>query len=304
MALTIDEAIARVPQWQGRDDIRATVLAGGITNQNYRVEVGPDTYVLRISGANTELLGVNRDVEYEASRAASSIGIGPEVFHLITPEQYLITRFVEGQPISVEEIGQPENILLIIHALRKIHALTPVSCAFNAFRFVENAARIANEYGVAFPDNFDWMIARTHEIENALAAHQSAPCLCHNDLLNANFLIDSADKLYLLDWEYAGMGDPYFDLANFTANHEFTGKQERAVLDAYFGEVTPQNLAHLKLIQIMSDFREAMWGMVQIGISTLDFDFRDYADKHFARLTSRMNDANYPRWLEEASNKF
>src|SRR5688572_7761212 len=122
MALTIDEAISRVPQWHGRDDIRASFLAGGITNQNYRVEVGDDIYVLRIGGANTELLGVNRDVEYEASIAAASVGIAPEVFHLIEPEQYLITRFVEGKPISIKEIGEPGNIRRIVNALKQIHA--------------------------------------------------------------------------------------------------------------------------------------------------------------------------------------
>jgi thiamine kinase-like enzyme len=299
MALTIEEAIARVPQWQGRNDIHATFLAGGITNQNYRVEAGSDVYVLRISGANTGLLGVNRAVEHQASLAAASIGIAPDVFHLIEPEQYLITRFVEGQPISVEEIGQSDNIRRIMDALKQIHALPSVDCEFNAFRFVENAARIAREYDVAFPDNFEWMMARTSEIESALSSQQDALCLCHNDLLNANFLIGEDDKLTVLDWEYAGMGDRLFDLANFTANHEFTANQDLAVLEAYFGEVTEQNLAHLKLMQIMSDFREAMWGMVQIGISTLDFDFREYADKHFARLAGRLAQSGYPVWLRD-----
>lgn len=302
MALSVDEAVARVPQWQGRDDIQTAFLAGGITNQNYKVEVGSEAFVLRISGANTEHLGVNREVEFESNQAAASIGIAPEVIALIQPEGLLVARFVEGVGIAPEEIGQPDTIQLIIDALKKIHALPPVSCEFNPFRFVEHGARIAQEYQVAFPDHFDWMMARAHEIEAAVTLHPMPHCLCHNDLLNANFLIGAGGKLTVLDWEYAGMGDPFFDLANFTANHEFSDEQDRTVLEAYFGEVTHRDTAHLKLMQIMSDFREAMWGMIQTGISTLDFDFRAYADKHFTRLAGRLRDVEYQRWLQDVAN--
>lgn len=302
MTLSVDEAIVRVPQWDGRE-IQTSVLAGGITNQNYKVVIAAsETYVLRIGGANAELLGVNRQIEYEANLAAARIGIAPEVVYLIEPEQYLVTRFVEGQPIMLEEIGQPEMIRRIIEALKQIHALPSVACEFNPFRFVENSTRIVKDYPVPFPDNFDWIMACAQKIENTLGLHPSTLRLCHNDLLNANFLISSKDgKLAILDWEYAAMGDPFFDLANFTANNEFSDGQARTALAAYFGDVRPQDFAHLKLMQIMSDFREAMWGMVQLGVSKLDFDFRAYSDKHFDRLSARLKHPQFKRWLEDVA---
>ena len=303
MTFSIDEVVTRVPQWAGRE-IQTSFLAGGITNQNYKVVVGGEAYVLRISGANTELLGVNRQIEHEANLAAARIGIAPEVIYLVEPEQYLVTRFVEGQPITLDEIRQPETIMQVMEALKQIHALPRVDCEFNSFRFIENCNQIASDTGVTFPDNFNWMMARANEIEQTLRSHPTPLHLCHNDLLNANFLIGSTDgKLTILDWEYAAMGDPFFDLANFTANHEFSDEQDREVLLAYWGEVTPQNRAHLKLMQIMSDFREAMWGMVQLGISKLDFDFRMYADKHFHRLSERLKHPEYKRWLEDVAMK-
>ncbi len=256
--------------------------------------------MLRIAGANTELLGVNREVEYEANLAAGKNGIAPEAVALIRPEEYLVTRFIEGRPIPLEEIGQPENIARITQAIKQTHALSPVKHEFNSFRFVERCSEIAREYRVDLPNNFGWMMERMAEIERALGLDRTAPCLCHNDLLNANFLIGETDgKLYILDWEYAGMGDPFFDLANFSANHEFSDEQDRQVLQAYFGELTPHNEAHLKLMRIMSDLREAMWGMVQVGISRLDFDFRGYAVKHFRRLSSVLIDPRYRQWLTE-----
>jgi thiamine kinase-like enzyme len=136
-----------------------------------------------------------------------------------------------------------------------------------------------------------------NEAESALVLHPSSLCPCHNDLLNGNFLLGG--RLYILDWEYAGMGDMFFDLANFSNNHELSPEEDRLLLDCYFGELTSHHLAHLGIMKVMSDFREAMWGLVQIGISSIEFDFREYANKHFERLTQSILNPNWKRWLNE-----
>ena len=122
----------------------------------------------------------------------------------------------------------------------------------------------------------------------------------HNDLLPANFLRDG-DRMQLIDWEYAGMGDRWFDLGNFAVNNELDDDQEAQLLEAYFGEPPDeQRRATLKLFRFMSDFREAMWGVVQAGVSELDFDFREYAQKHFDRLEKARSDPRFEGWIEEA----
>ncbi len=79
----------------------------------------------------------------------------------------------------------------------------------------------------------------------------------------------------IVDWEYAGMGDPFFDLGNFAVNNELDDADADRLLEAYFGEpATPRRQAALNLFRFMSDFREAMWGVVQTSVSELDFDFR------------------------------
>ena len=83
-----------------------------------------------------------------------------------------------------------------------------------------------------------------------------------------------------MDWEYAGMGDPFFDLGNFAVNHGLDADGERLLLESYGSD----DVEALTLMRFMSDFREAMWGVVQQAISTLEFDFRAYADEHFERL--------------------
>jgi len=297
MALTLDEAIARVPMWANASDLKTSTLGGGITNSNYRVDTGGESFVLRIAGADTDLLGITREHEYAANLAAGKLGIAPEVIYMIEPEGYLVTRFITARPFPPEEITQPENIRRVMEIVRKIHSMPEVPGEFSVFRTVEEYAEIARRYNVEFPEKFDWLMEKTHEAEAALKSDIDALHPCHNDLLNANFLID--DRIYVLDWEYAGMGDIFFDLANFSDHHELTNEQDRWLLECYFGEVTDKKIAHLKIMKVMSDLREAMWALVQIGISELDFDYRGYANKFFARVHEQINDPRWDQWIKE-----
>jgi thiamine kinase-like enzyme len=276
-------------------------LAGGITNRNYRVDVEGESFLLRLAGAKTELLGIDRANEYAAALAAASIGLGPEVIYFIEPEGYLVTRFIAGRPILPDEIRQPENLRCVAQLFRNVHTLPPIPKAFSPFRIVEDYDRIARELGVTtFPENYSWQRARLAAVEAAFLKEPLTPCLCHNDLLNENFLLDAhVSQLRLLDWEYAGMGDVFFDLANFSVNHNLADADDQTLLEVYFGDVTPRRFARQKLMKIVSDFREAMWGVVQQGLSTLDFDFRAYADKHFSRITHNFNDARFAEWVNE-----
>jgi thiamine kinase-like enzyme len=297
MTLTLDEAIARVPRWRGAADLKTSPLGGGITNLNFRVDVGGESFVLRIAGADTELLGINREYEYAANLAAGKLGIAPEVVYFIRPEGYLVTRFIAGRPLPPEEICEPENIRRVMDAVRKIHAMPEIRGNFSVFRTIEDYSRTARRYNVAFPQKFDWLMARVHAAEQALMSHPDTRCPCHNDLLNANFLTNG--QLYILDWEYAGMGDEFFDLANFSDHHNLSDAQDRWLLECYSGEVSAAKWAHLKIMKIMSDLREATWGLVQIGISKLDFDFREYADKFFNRVIENILDPRWGQWLKE-----
>ena len=296
MTLTVEEAMARVPMWTQAQDLRVTPLEGGITNLNYRVDTGGKSYHLRISGENTEMLGIDRENEYKAHRVAGELGIAPEVVYFIEPEGYIVSRFIDGQHIPIEEFRKPENLLKVAEILHGIHALPTIPGSFSAFQVVRDYTEIARGCGVEFPKNFDWLISQMNAAEAALGKQHFFQKPCHNDLLNGNFLL--LDRIYVLDWEYAGMGDIFFDLANFSNNHELSDADNRILLNCYFSQVTLQDLAHLNIMKIMSDFREAMWGQVQIGISKLDFDFRAYADKHFDRLSQNILNPNWESWLQ------
>jgi len=277
--MDIEDALGRL--WPGQP-VEAEPLGGGITNHNFKVDVRGEALVLRIGGKDTGLLGIDREHEHEAALTAARLGIAPEVVQFA--DGLLVTRFVEG------EVGRadPEAVGAL---LRRLHAAPPIASRFDSFRVVETYAATAQSHGRPVPDDY----VRAHELARQIEARRSgAPLVtCHNDLLAANF-IDDGQRLWIVDWEYAGMGDPFFDLANFSVNNELDEEGESALFAAY-GSTDRQALA---LMRFMSDFREAMWGVVQQAISELDFDFRAYADEHFERLWRTASESRFRVALE------
>jgi thiamine kinase-like enzyme len=266
--------------WPGRN-ARFDVLGGGITNHNLKVEVDGEHFVLRVAGKDTNLLGIDRRVELAATEAAAALGVGPDVVEFVEPEGWLVTRFIDGEIPPPERMREPEMLVRVAAALRAFHDAPAIPGAFDSFRVVEIYRQTALDRGGSVPEVFEWAHAIARKIEARRAT--DAPVPCHNDLLNANFL-DAGERLRIVDWEYAGMGDRFFDLANFSINHELDSGQSAALLAAYFGEVRDEDLQALQLMRFMSDFREAMWGVVQAALSELEFDFEAYAVEHFERL--------------------
>jgi thiamine kinase-like enzyme len=272
------EAVERV--WPGRQ-ARVEVLGGGITNHNLKVEVDGETFVLRIAGKDTDLLGIDRTVELAATKSAAALGVGPEVVAFVEPEGWLVTRFVDGEIPPLARMREKDLLARVARALRAFHDGPAIPGTFDSFRVVEDYGRIAAERGGEIPAAFDWAREIARRIEQLRRGAEAVSC--HNDLLNANFL-DDGEHLRIVDWEYAGMGDRFFDLANFSINHELDSEASAALLAAYFGAVRPEDARALELMRFMSDFREAMWGVVQSAVSELDFDFHAYAAEHFERL--------------------
>ena len=299
-----DELVAcmqRVPEIAGRDLV-LTALSGGITNRNFLVEAAgtTDRWVIRLAGNDTYLLGISREVEHAATVAAAGVGVGPEVSAFIRPEGYLVTRFIEGSPVSDESVRRPETLRRVADSLRRIHDGPAIPGLFIPLRIAEAYRGLAAARSVRIPPEYELAAAVGRRIELACLTAPLPMLPCHNDLLNANFIDDGA-RIRIVDWEYAGMGDPFFDLGNFSINHELTQEQDAILLAGYDGEVRPARLARLTLMRVVSDFREAMWGVLQQGISSLDVDFVAYADEHFDRLLANSSTPAFDRALREAA---
>ena len=298
----LTRVLQRVPELFGRE-LTFTALSGGITNRNYLIRVAGATerFVVRLSGNDTHLLGISREVEHAATVAAAGVGVGPEVVAFVRPEGYLLTRFIEGKPVSDAVVHEPGTLRAVADSIRRVHNGPAIPGLFIPFRIVEAYRALALARGVRIPPEYELAQAVSRRIELALLSSPLELRPCHNDLLNANF-IDDGRRIRIVDWEYAGMGDPFFDLGNFSVNHSLKEDEDALLLAAYDGATRPARAARLTLMRVVSDFREAMWGVLQQGISTLDVDFVAYAAEHFERLLVNASTPGFERALRGAAD--
>ena len=295
--MNLDPILKRIPQFASASNLTVTELTGGITNKNYKITDNGKSYVLRMGGNETKYLGIDRKIEYECSLLASQIGIAPEPTAFLEPEGYIVARFISGKGIPAEEIGTEENIKRVLESMKAYHALDFFPGSFSPFRVAEEYREIARSFNVKLPEKMDWYLEKSSEIEKAMYRREPIQLRpCHNDLLNGNF-IDDGNRIRILDWEYAGMGDIFFDLANFSHHHGLNDDQINLFLQEYFGEVTPKRFARLKLMWCMSEVHEAMWGTTQTGVSKLDEDFQGYANLFFGRMRQGATDFRWDSWL-------
>jgi len=295
----LDAVIAAVPDWRGHEPT-ITPIEAGRTNRNYRVEVGSATFFLRLSHEDTALLGIDRVAEYEAALAAAASGVGPEVVAHLPEHGCLITAWVAGEPLAEGDMEQESVLADVVRVVSTIHAGPALPATFDAFRIVEAYRRMSVERGVPIPEAYGPAHAHAERIEAAFARAPVPARPCHNDLLSDNFL-KGTDGFWLVDYEYSGMGDPFFDLGNLSINNGLSEASQETLLRLMFVEPTQAHRARLQLMRIMSDYREAMWGVIQQGLSTLDIDYVAYADRHFERLLRSMADERFERWLEQAA---
>lgn len=296
--MTIDEAMARIPQWRTASSWTAAPLAGGITNINYRVEVDGEAFVVRLTGPRSERLGIDRDREYRCLLAAAHSGVGPDVVYCLPAAGLLVTRFIEGRRLTAEQAGRPQMIPRIVRSLQLYHRGPVFTGQFSPLRTLQDYLRTAQAGGAPLPGDIGWLYERVGAIVAALRPGQPAVCPTHNDLWAPN-LIDDGRLVRIVDWEYAAMGDPSFDLANLSIHQTFSDAQDEALLQAYLGLPVGAASARMMLWKIVAELREAMWCMAGMDTPGSDFDFLGYTATHFQRCRLGLADARLPRWLAE-----
>lgn len=155
--------------------------------------------------------------------------------------------------------------------------------------------------GVQPPAVYARLLEQSRRIEAAFGQSPSAAVPCHNDLLPGNVLFSDDGRAWLLDFEYAGMNDRFFDLGNLSVNCGLDDSGDEELLRCYFGAVTAARWARLQLMKVMSEFREGMWSVVQQAISTLDTDFVAYADERLGNCERLTRLPEFEQWLQAAT---
>lgn len=299
MPITIEQVICRIPQWAGRS-VSVEPLSGGLTNSNYRVRVDGTPYAVRIPGASTELLAVDRTNECYNTRAAGKSGVCPRVIYHLPEHHVTVLEFIRGETMSIAKLQRPGSPTRIARALRTLHAGPRFRNDFDMFRLVEFYLTIVDQHGVRIPQNYRDYLPRVACIEAALGRHPLPTVPCNNDLLAGNY-IDDGRRLWLIDFEYSGNNDPCFELGNTCQELQFDEPRLVEVCAAYFGAADADVLSRMKLNMIMSDVGWTLWAAIQAKISAIEFDYWGWTTERWARAEAKMNSPDFETWLADVA---
>lgn len=255
-------------EWQKWSDIPPQLirpLTGGLTNRSFLLTVGGERLVLRVNASNSRALDLDRAAEADALRRASARGLCAPLVYIDPEHRYLLTRFIEGVSL---DLNHPRALVQIAELLRQIHQLPPTSTQLDI-------AAKANRYwqSIDHAAPFFQPLSKLHaSMQSLLQQHNADPeayRLCHNDLLPDNCILDASGKLRAIDWEYAAVGDPFFDLATVTRGYRLDRRQQQALLTNYLqrpaSETDQHRLAHWQRVY---RYLSVLWYAVQAPRST------------------------------------
>jgi thiamine kinase-like enzyme len=229
------------------------------------------------------ILGVDRRNELQCHRAAEALGVAPALVY--GENGVLVSRYVPSRTLDPAGAREPGFAPRLARVLQQLHkgwdGLVGDLLFFSPFQASRTYVATSRQLGAVLPADIDLMLETTRNLSRTIDPY--VPTLCHNDMLPANVL-DDGQRVWIVDWEYAGMGHPLFDLAGFSANCGYSEEQDVEFLERYRGEFRRQDLYELSVLKVASLLRDALWGVVQTVASDLDVDYREYARVHFEKF--------------------
>jgi thiamine kinase-like enzyme len=271
-----------------------TTRLAGLTNVNHLVAVGDDRYVLRIPGDGTGEY-INRVDEEVAARSAAAAGVNADVVFFDATDGLMVTRFIDGAAtMNAEQFRDIGAVGRAAHAFRQLHTTAaPFAAGFALFPMIDEYKTLLASKGAALPDGYDDVQRRAEVVRAAVEATPVSLVPCHCDPLCENFL-DTGERMYIIDYEYAGNNDPMWDLGDLSVEGGFDAEQDDALLHAYFGDdPPPDQRGRMVAYKALCDLLWTLWGVIQHVNDNPAEDFWAYAVGRFERCTTLMSTADF-----------
>jgi len=274
----------------------------GMTNRNYRVTVEGADYVVRIPGEGTEEY-VDRRSDEQAARITSDLGVNAPLIHYDGGIQ--ITRFIEnGRAMSAELFKDLAAVRRAAVSFKTLHSSGQAFLnRFDEREVAREYLEILRQKNARLPDGYDRVQREADTIREALAASGGGLVSCHNDPAPEN-LVDTGERVYILDWEFAGNNDPYWDLADLSVETAFSEEQDHILLEAYLGRPPSKaDYGRIVLQKSLAFLLWTLWGLLQEANRNprpaYHFaSYWDYAMDRFTRCQQIMNADDFPGLLE------
>ncbi len=287
----------RIDVLRGREyDVAA--LPGGLTNKNLKVTTDEGAYVLRLSDEASGALAIDRDHEYANSVIAARSGVGAPVIQRLPEAGVVVIGFLEGQTLADGDFARPGVVERVALAVRQLHQGEPFVNVFDMFEIQRRYLDLVTTRGYRLPGDYHAYAGQVDRIRDALATRAEPRVACNNDLLAANF-IDAGDRMFIIDYEYAGNNDPCFELGNIWSECHLTDDQLETLVATYYGRPFRNRVARARLQGLMSQYGWTLWASIQDGQSDLDFDFWSWGMEKYERAVATFNSAGFDDLLDE-----
>lgn len=269
------------------DDIRIEKI-GGMSNKNFKVCIGSNSYVLRVPGNGSDGMVERINEEFNA-KVASDLGVNPPVRYFDPISGVKLADFVENaETLNAATIQRHDNMTKIAAVYQRVHnSHVRLKNEFNIFREIEKYEALLSKAGVSMYNGWQDVRTRVMRLESYLNSLGIDLKPCHNDALYENFIKSPDGTIFLIDWEYSGMNDPMADIAALFLEAEFQKENEDYFLDKYFNGNIPID-AKEKIIcyQILWDYLWAQWTVIKEAKGD---DFGTYGIDRFNRAKSNLN---------------
>ncbi len=298
MAADLDALLDQVSVLRGPRTV--SELGGGLTNRNYKVTTGDGAYVVRVSAKDDNLLAIDRRAEFENSSRAASAGIGAPVIDYLPDAGLLVVGFLDGQTLTDATLQQ--NLPRVAAAVRRLHESPRFVTDFDMMTIHRNYLRIVTDRRFRLPASYISYQDQVDQLQQALTIRLEPSVPCNNDLLAANF-IDAGDRIWIIDYEYAGNNDACFELGNIASECHLDLDQLEELVTAYYGGTRRNKLARARLQGLMSNYGWTLWASIQAATSTIDFDFWSWGMAKYEAARAEFDGPDFARLLAEVQRE-
>ena len=299
MELTIEQVIRDAALFKGGAEVEYCPVSGGISNENWRVKEvsGKGDWFVKIPGNGTEMF-IDRVAAMDASRKAAAAGLGPRVYDDLAKQGVEINDFIPDRRASTHsDFADPAKQKSAIAAYRILHALPALGLTKTIFDMIdEHLQQVADLDAPRFRDA-DWIMLNTRMAQDAICASGLDLVPSFNDPMPGNFMIGDDGSIMLIDYEYASMNDRCYDLGIWFGEMFFTHDQELALIEEYFGVAHREVVSRITVHKALADVKWALWSMVQLRVSRLDFDFHKYGMWKLMRFRGITGRSDWPSHL-------
>ncbi len=296
----LEQAILGHAPWNGCS-ASYTPVSGGISNTNWRVEIegASSAYFVKVPGQGTDLF-IDRRVAHDASLKAADTGYGAPVVAFLEEQGVEVFEFMEGWRASSNRDFLERDVRhKALQGLKAFNDQPLLIQTKTVFDMIDEHQRQVHDLKGLWPDDHAWLDRQYRRARQALEASGIDLAPCMNDTLAGNFMLNGDGDIRLVDFEYASNNDRHYELALWFGEMFFDPDMELALLEDYFGQVTPQVLARVYVNKALADLKWSTWAMVQHAVSHIDFDFYKYGALKHLRARSVIQDSRWETWLKQ-----